>query len=161
MKLTCYGGFVATQVHIGNLQSIICASMAVHHPKYGGMSSTATLLDAPEEGPLAADSTPNAATPQLFAHMVEFVALPGQTENLQTKIPLAIRHTNGECDGFSGCIVLFSEYEARLVTVITLWAEESRANPSNGNVNRLKRLLEPYVDRWMRARSFVTLVSAP
>ena len=93
--------------------------------------------------------------------MVEFVALPGQTENLQTKIPLAIRHANGESDGFSGCIVLFSEYEARLVTVITLWAEESRGSQSNGNVNRLKRLLEPYVDRWMRARSFVTLVSAP
>jgi hypothetical protein len=151
---------VATQVHFGNLQSIICASMAVNHTKYGGMSSTATL-DAPEEGLLTADSAPKATAPQLFAHMVEFVALPGQTENLQTKIPLAIRHTNGESDGFSGCIVLFSEYEARLVTVITLWAEESRGSQSNGNVNRLKRLLEPYVDRWMRARSFVTLVSAP
>jgi hypothetical protein len=134
--------------------------MAMNHPKYGGMSSTATL-DGPEEGMLPADSTPKATAPQLFAHMVEFVALPGQTENLQTKIPLAIRHANGESDGFSGCIVLFSEYEARLVTVITLWAEESRGSQSNGNVNRLKRLLEPYVDRWMRARSFVTLVSAP
>lgn len=151
---------MATQVHIGNLQSIICASMAVNHTKYGGMSSTATL-DAPEERPRPADSTAKAAAPQLFAHMVEFVALPGQTENLQTKIPLAIRHTSGESDGFSGCIVLFSEYEARLVTVITLWAEESRGSQSNGTVSRLKRLLEPYVDRWMRARSFVTLVSAP
>ena len=115
----------------------------------------------PKKGRWPADSTAKAAAPQLFAHMVEFVALPGQTENLQTKIPLAIRHTSGESDGFSGCIVLFSEYEARLVTVITLWAEESRGSQSNGNVNRLKRLLEPYVDRWMRARSFVTLVSAP
>ncbi|MGB2635838.1 MAG: hypothetical protein WAM58_18050 [Candidatus Acidiferrum sp.] len=151
---------MATQVQTGNLQSIICASMAANPSKYGGMSSKATL-DAPEEGPVSANSSAKAAAPQLFAHMVEFVALPGQTENLQTKIPLAIRHTNGESDGFSGCIVLFSEYEARLVTVITLWAEESRASQSNGNVNRLKRLLEPYVDRWMRARSFVTLVSAP
>jgi hypothetical protein len=151
---------VHTQVHTRNLQSIICASMAANYAKYAGMSSTATL-DVPEEGPLIADSTPNAATRQLFAHMVEFVALPGQTENLQTKIPLAIRHTSGESDGFSGCIVLFSEYEARLVTVITLWAEESRASQSHGNVNRMKRLLEPYVDRWMRTRSFVTLVSAP
>ncbi len=151
---------MATQVPIGNLQSIICPSMAVNHTKYGGMSSTAGL-DAPEEGPLAAAPTAIAAAPQLFAHMVEFVALPGQTGNLQMKIPLAIRHTNGESEGFSGCIVLFSEYEARLVTVITLWAEESRASQSSGNVNRLKGLLEPYVDRWMRTRSFVTLVSAP
>ena len=151
---------MATQVPIGNLQSIICASMAMNHSKYGGMSSTATL-DEPEDGMLPADSTPRAAAPQIFAHMVEFVALPGQTENLQTKIPLAIRHTSGNSDGFSGCIVLFSEYEARLVTVITLWAEENRGSQSNGNVNRLKRLLEPYVDRWMRTRSFVTLVSAP
>jgi hypothetical protein len=98
-----------------------------------------------------------ASSPLVFAHGVEFVTLPGESEKLQREIPLVIRDANGESDGFLGCIVLFSEQEARLVTVITLWTGRDRAKQCNEK--RLKGLLEPYVDCWLRARSFVTFLS--
>src|SRR5208282_2084253 len=72
-----------------------------------------------------------ASSPLFFADGVEFVALPGESEKLHREIPLVIRDANGESDGFLGCIVLFSEQEARLVTVITLWMGRDRAKQCN------------------------------
>lgn len=59
-------------------------------------------------------------TPEVIAHGVEFVALPGKAEKLQAVIPEATRKALGNSHGFSDCLVLVSEQEARLVTVITL-----------------------------------------
>lgn len=70
-----------------------------------------------------------------------------------------MRAANKESDGFCGCVVLFSEQEARLVTVITLWTTRHQAK--HCNEKRLKRLLEPYVDRWLRVRSFVGFFPCP
>jgi hypothetical protein len=97
--------------------------------------------------------------PQVFAHSAEFVALPGESEKLQWEIPLLMRAANGESAGFCGCIVFFSEQEARLVTVITMWAGRDQAK--HCDEKRLKRLLEPYADRWLRVRRFVGFFPSP
>ncbi len=97
------------------------------------------------------------AISKVFAHGVEFVTLPGKSERLQREIPLMMRDANGKSGDFFGCILLFSEQEVRLVTVITLWSRRDRARECNEK--RLKSLLEPYVDRWLRTTSFVTFLS--
>jgi hypothetical protein len=132
---------VATQVRTANLQSLVCAAVQASLGK-----STAPAMQ-------------ESAAPMVFAHMVEFVTLPGQAERLQTEIPAALQRANGRSEGFAGCIVMFSEQEARLVTLITLWRDGNHTNDCNGNSTRLKSLLAPYVDRWLRTRSFHTFVS--
>lgn len=136
---------MATQVPIANLQSIVCA--AVQANAHGRSPKS---LEPATEG---------SSTTSLVAHMVEFVALPGQAERLQAEIPLAIRRANGRSAGFAGCIFMFSGQEARLVTLMTLWRDGSRTDGCDGNSARLKSLLAPYVDRWLRTGSFHTFVS--
>ena len=92
-----------------------------------------------------------------LAYGVEFVTLPGQSDRLRTEIPFLVRAANEKSRGFSGCLVLVSEQEARLVTVITLWM--TRDGEKECHEKRLKRQLEPYVDRWLRTRRFVTFLS--
>lgn len=136
---------MATQVPIANLQFIVRAAL----------QATPNCRSDRSAGPATRESS----APTLLAHMVEFVALPGQAEHLQTEIPLALRRANGRSEGFAGCIVMFSEQEERLVSLITLWRDGNHANECNGNSTRLKTLLAPYVDRWLRTRSFHTFVS--
>jgi hypothetical protein len=104
---------------------------------------------------------PQTASTRVFARGLEFVALPGTSEELQTAIPLALREAGEKLEGFCGCMVLFSEQEARLVTVITLWTGENASTRCNEDSNRLAKRIEPYVDRWLRTRSFHTFLSTP
>jgi len=120
--------------------------------------TTQTETEVPGLGPpAAAPSSTESAIPQVLALGVEFVALPGEPDRLQREIPQLVRDANGKSESFRGCMVLFSEQEVRLVTVITLWSGRGRAGECNEK--RLKRLLEPYVDRWLRIRSFVAFLS--
>ncbi|MFI5059607.1 MAG: hypothetical protein ACHQLQ_15665 [Candidatus Acidiferrales bacterium] len=107
----------------------------------------------------AGDSTGQAGTPEVIAHGVEFVALPGKAAKLQNAIPEAMRNTIGNSRSFSGCIVLVSEQEARLVTVITLWTGRNRVEQCNENAKQVKKLLAPYVDRFLRTRRLAAFLS--
>jgi hypothetical protein len=107
----------------------------------------------------AGDSTGEASTPEVIAHGVEFVALPGKAAKLQRAIPEAMRDTFGNSGSFSGCMVLVSEQEPRLVTVITLWTGRDRVEQCNENSKRVKKLLTPYVDRFLRARRLAAFLS--
>lgn len=148
---------MASPLQIASLPSNIAAAMSVEagttlekqvKPKLGlsGLSRISM-------------GNPGSESPSLeiFAHGVEFVALPGQTEKLQREVPLIIRGANAESDGFYGCLVLFSEQEARLVTVITFWRGSDQAKQCDEK--RCKKLLGPYVDRWLRVRRFVSFLS--
>lgn len=107
----------------------------------------------------ARDSTGVGPTPEVIAHGVEFVALPGTAANLLRAIPEAMRNTLGNSRSFSGCMVLVSEEEARLVTVITLWTGRNRFEQCNENSKQVQKLLAPYVDRFLRTRRFVACLS--
>jgi hypothetical protein len=98
---------------------------------------------------------------QLHAHGIEFVARPGQAEKLRKAIGLARRNAQAGGDGFVGRLVFVSAQEERLVSVVTLWdgtEDEKRLEESSEQV---RKLLEPYVDRWLRAGRFVTFFSMP
>ena len=101
------------------------------------------------------------STRQFYAEGVEFVARPGQAERLRKAIGLSQRNAPDRSDGFVGRLVFVSMQEERLVTVLTLWDgtedEKRRAESSE----QVRKLLEPYVDRWLRNRRFVTFFSLP
>lgn len=99
--------------------------------------------------------------PTIIAHSVEFVALPGRAEGIQAEIPTAMRHAFRDTEGFMGSMVLVSEQEARLVTVITLWTGSNRLALCGECETRLRRWLAPYVDRSLRTRRFASYVAAP
>jgi hypothetical protein len=152
---------VASQVQLGSLQA--GTSMSVGMP-IQGRSNLAKPTG--ERGELSAVSSlqrdgtyAESPVPQVFAHSAEFVALPGESKRLQWEIPLLMRAASGDSAGFGGCIVLFSEEETRLVTVITLWAGRNEAK--HCDEKRLRRLLEPYADRWLRVRRFVGFFPCP
>ena len=52
-------------------------------------------------------------------------------------------------------MVLVADMEARLVTVITLWQGAERARHCEENAKWVKKLLTPYVDRWLRVQTLI------
>ena len=105
----------------------------------------------------SADSKPQA----IAAHSLEFVALPGRAEGIQCEIPAAVAHAFGSSEGFAGCLVLVSEQESRLVTVITMWSGSKRFELCSRSGDRLRKWLSPYVDRWLRTRKYASFFMGP
>jgi hypothetical protein len=128
-----------------------------------GTGQLETTRPEPDESVLAPllvnRSRTGTSIPRVFALGIEFVAHPGDTEKLQREIPLLVLDANAKFENLCCGMVLFSEHEPRLVTVITLWSERDQAMARNEK--RLKRLLEPYVDRWLRTRNYVTFLGPP
>ena len=99
------------------------------------------------------DPAPSSTTQayDFSTHSVQFVASPGKTGKLQSTLPSAIRETLRVAPGFAGCMVMVSDQEARLVTVVTLWTGKERAHHCTENAARVKKLLSPFVDNWLRS----------
>lgn len=101
------------------------------------------------------------SSPMTVAHVVEFVTLPGKAAELRSFIPSAMQDASSDFQNFAGSIVLLSELEARLVTVITLWNCSEHDNHYLESTKKLELLLEPYVDRWLRSRKLSAFVGPP
>jgi hypothetical protein len=71
---------------------------------------------------------------------------------VQSAIPPALAGALQDVSGFAGCLVMISEQEARLVTVITLWVGNDRLRQCRENANGVHKLLAPYVDRRLRVQ---------
>jgi hypothetical protein len=153
------GGFVASQPHIENLRPGVNPEIATqslrNFKNLGGSRAEETVAV------LKTAASDDAEAPRVFSQTLEFVALPGRTEKLCREIPLAMREANAQSKNFAGCIVLISEEEARLVTVITLWTGKDHLKACSDSLDQLKSLLEPHVDTWMRTRRFISLVAIP
>ena len=127
----------------------------------GNFCRTATAEGEPTENNVLVshDLVAVAATPEVPALVADFVSWPGKAEELQTVLPEAIRNAFDGSVNFSGCMVLVSEQEARLVTVITLWKGKGRTKHCKENSKRIEQLLMPYVDRWLRTRRLAAFLS--
>ena len=90
---------------------------------------------------------------QATALSVEFVAKPQEALRAESAIPEAIAGALKDVTGFAGCLVMVSDQEARLVTVVTLWSGAERAMRCKQNVRWVKALLAPYVDRCLRVQT--------
>ena len=93
--------------------------------------------------------------PPMTALSVEFVAKPQEAHRVEAAIPAAIAGALKEVDGFAGCLVMISHHEARLVTVVTLWAGNDRVKCCHQNVRWVHALLAPYLDRRLRVQTMV------
>jgi hypothetical protein len=87
---------------------------------------------------------------------VEFVAKPGAAQTVRELVPGDIEAAFGDVEGYVGCMILTSNQEARLVTVITMWSGAERARRCSENTKWVRGLLKPYVDRWLRTQTLVT-----
>lgn len=74
---------------------------------------------------------------------------------MQSAIPAALASALKDVDGFAGCLVMISDQEARLVTVVTLWAGNDRAKCCSQNTRWVHALLKPYLDRCLRVQTMV------
>lgn len=110
---------------------------------------------ARSESPVRPTQDPAAPTPaqayDLSTHCVQFVASPGKTLKLQSTLPATIREALRVAPGFAGCMVMVSDQEARLVTVVTLWTGKERAHHCTNHAAQVKKLLSPFVDNWLRS----------
>ena len=93
--------------------------------------------------------------PRLTALSVEFVAKPQEARRVESAIPATIAGALKEVAGFAGSLVMISDQEARLVTVVTLWTGEDRLKYRDRNIRWVQALLAPYVDRCLRVCSMV------
>ena len=90
--------------------------------------------------------------PLVTALSVEFVAKPQEAHRAEAAIPAAITGALKDVTGFAGCLVMISEQEARLVTVVTLWSGNDREKRCGENVRWVHALLVPYLDRCLRVQ---------
>jgi hypothetical protein len=98
--------------------------------------------------------------PPVTALTIEFVAKPQEARRVEAAIPAAIATALKDVTGFAGCLVMISDQEARLVTVVTLWAGNDRAKYCSQNVRWVKALLVPYLDRYLRVQTMVAHLPA-
>ena len=146
---------MASQAQISSLQAALSVDTPVRMT-----TKNQSALSGNQSVPLRNHGA-HLAQDAVIAHSLEFVALPGRAVDIQAEIPMAMRHAFRDVNGFMGSMVLVSEQEARLVTVITLWTGSRRIELCNACEKRLKRWLAPYIDRSLHARRFASFVAAP
>jgi hypothetical protein len=94
-----------------------------------------------------------------LALSVEFVAKPEKAVDARMVLPEAIQSALKEVDGFAGCVVLSSDMECRLVTVITYWTGSNNRRCCEQNLRWVKALVAKYEDRCLRVQ--MMLAHAP
>jgi hypothetical protein len=96
----------------------------------------------------------------LTALSVEFVANPEKAHSAPLSLPAAISRSLREVKGFSGCWMMVSDQEARLITVITFWSGNEAQKFCTENVKWLKALLSTYADSCLRVQTMYAHVPA-
>lgn len=95
---------------------------------------------------------------RITALTIEFVAKPNEAHRVHAALPAALHGAFGEVAGFGGGFVLIANYEARLVTVVTLWTGEDRLQRCHDNLKWIRALLNPYLDRCLRIQTSAAFV---
>ena len=96
----------------------------------------------------------------LAALCIEFVAKPEEVRVLPSALSAVVRDGLGRVPGFVSCLVLISNREARLVSVITLWTGAERRTCSSERAQCLHDLVMPYVDQCLRVQTLDAYLSA-
>jgi len=96
------------------------------------------------------------------AFSFEFVAKPEHASRAVLDLPAEIPRGLQDFAGFAGSLVMVSDLEARLITVIILWQGSEARRSCAQSVRRVRALLAPYMDRCLRAQKLLAhLPSAP
>lgn len=95
---------------------------------------------------------------RITALHIEFVAKPNEAHKVHAALPPAINGALGGVAGYAGSLVMISNHEARLVTVVTLWTGADRMQRCNENVRWVRALLTPYLDRCLRVQTLAAYI---
>jgi hypothetical protein len=87
------------------------------------------------------------------AFSFEFVAKPEQARDALQLLPGAIHSGLEDLAGFAGSLVMVSDQEARLITVIIFWSGTEARRACERSVRRIRALLAPYLDRCLRVQN--------
>lgn len=98
--------------------------------------------------------------PASAALSIEFVAKPEEAHRLGSAILTAVQNGLGKVPGFAGCLVMISDREARLLSVVTFWTEAERMTCSRHRERWVHDLLAPYVDHCVRVRTLDAYLTA-
>lgn len=133
-----------------NLEAFVSGPFSRKHDNLQGDSPAgfSGLLSAPASAPRGGS--------RILALHIEFVAKPSEAHQVHSALPTAIHSAMEGVAGFAGAFVMVSNYEARLVTVVTLWAGEDRSRRCQENVRWVRALLAPYLDRCLRVQTLAT-----
>ena len=101
------------------------------------------------EWPVARDSS------YFTAFSFEFVAKPEQAAKAVLDLPTGIQSGLEDFAGFAGSLVMVSDLEARLITVIIFWQGSEARRSCAQSVRRVRALLAPYVDRCLREQKLL------
>ena len=85
----------------------------------------------------------------------EFVAKPEQAAKAILELPAEIQSGLEGFAGFAGSLVMASDSEARLITLIIFWQGSEARRSCAQSVRRVRALLAPYVDRCLRAQNLI------
>jgi len=96
----------------------------------------------------------------VIALRADFVLKPGNEERVREAIDLIVANSFGRDRQFLQALVLVSEMESRLVTVITFWHAGGFAEARERRVVRLRQKLGPYLDKSLRVQAFSAHVMA-
>lgn len=97
----------------------------------------------------------------LIAYSFEFVAKPEQAAEATLFLPAAIQSGLEDIAGFAGSLVMASDQEARLITVIIFWSGTEARHGCERSVRRVRALLAPYMDRCLRAQNLFAHLPKP
>ena len=105
--------------------------------------------------------SPIAHAKGLTAFSFEFVAKPEQAAGATLFLPAALQSGLQDVPGFAGSLVMVSDQEARLITVIIFWDGSEAGRNLDWGVRRVRALLAPYLDRCLRAQNLLAHFPAP
>lgn len=97
----------------------------------------------------------------LTAFSFEFVAKPEQAAGATLSLPAAIQSGLEDVAGFAGSLVMVSDQEARLITVIIFWDGTDARRGCERSVRRVRALLAPYMDRCLRVQNLFAHLPKP
>lgn len=89
----------------------------------------------------------------LTALSIEFVCKAQEAYRLRSAVPAAIEGALGDVKGFAGCMLLISDKEARLATVVTFWEGENRAALSGNSAPWIHKALAPFLDHCLQVKT--------
>jgi hypothetical protein len=97
-------------------------------------------------------------TPGMVALHFDFVAKPEGTRELNGELGAVLKTSGMVSEGLETALLLVSDREARLVTLLTFWDARRFANARERRIAWMQKLLAPFADGPVRAQTSTPLL---
>jgi hypothetical protein len=91
---------------------------------------------------------------------IEFIAKPDGVHRLPGAILTTVQDQLGGVPGFAGCLVMASDREARVISLITFWSGAEPMTCGTKEARWVQDLLKPYVDHCLRVQTLGAYLGA-